>query len=85
MNRLLILIFFVCNISNSQSKVDLKFYDTCLDSIVSLEYSLQYTDISNTEFSIYIKDSIAEIESVGYTIGVLLEFDKNRLYIFHFH
>jgi hypothetical protein len=84
MNRLLIIFFLVYQASNSQSIVDLRFYDTCKDSVIRLDYSLVPTEFpteSNTdsfsdEFYFFTKDSILTVPPKKYEIYVSLKYNS---------
>jgi hypothetical protein len=84
MKRLLILILFINNISSSQSKIDLKFYNTCLDSIVELDYFIQSEDLFNSKNYYTCKDSIIDVKPGKYIIDVIIKENAVDYKIFTF-
>lgn len=79
MKQFIIIIFLVHNISYSQSQIDLKFYNACLDSIVTLDHVIQPFDFSNTEDFNFRNDSIINIKPGKYIVNVIIE-DNDPFY-----
>jgi antitoxin component YwqK of YwqJK toxin-antitoxin module len=76
--------FLIFQVSNSQSTIDLKFYDSCKDSIVRLNYTMYSANLSNNEFRINSKDSIKTIDPEKYIINILIQENNLDYKVFSF-
>jgi len=64
MKRILLVLFLlICNLSFSQSKIDFKFYNSCIDSIVSIDYEFLSLENFDLSYSTYERDTVIEVEA----------------------
>jgi len=78
MNRIFTLLVLLFSLNNfSQTIVDFKFYNSCEDIIVDLDYSLYKLDDVDIYYSTNDKDSILKIENGVYIVDVNLPDGEN--------
>ena len=68
--------FFTLNLINSQTKVDFKFFNSCNDSFIRLDYVLIPENNLDLKYFYEGKDSILEILPGKYTLEVLIDLNN---------
>jgi antitoxin component YwqK of YwqJK toxin-antitoxin module len=84
MKRLTLLSLIISGIINSQSKIDFKFYDTCTDSVIKLDYSIKSITYTENHFDIMDNDSVSNIKPGKYNIDVFIMDNEVDYKIFTF-
>jgi len=79
-----LLSLIVCGIINSQAKSDFKFYDTCTDCVIKLDYFIKSITYTDNQSDINDNDSISNITPGKYNIGVIVMNNEVDYKIFTF-